>query len=240
MIKAVFFDLYNTLAGFSPAREVVQAQAGRELGLELDKAGIIRGYVEADELMTAQNARKHVARLTPEEQRAFFARYEQLVLRGAGVQASEELASRVWERVRQIPYGLAAYDDAVPCLISMKERGLTTGVISNVDGDLDQMCRTLGLAEWVDFTMSSRKAGAEKPKPRIFQMALAEAEVQPHEAMHVGDQYNGDIVGARGVGILPILLDREWLLHHYTDVRRIRSLDEVPDLLEDSGPGIRP
>ena len=69
MIKAVFFDLYNTLATFAPPREVLQMEAAREFGLELDPAGIPRGYVEADDLMTEQNAVRHIVQLSREERR---------------------------------------------------------------------------------------------------------------------------------------------------------------------------
>ena len=44
MVKAVFFDLYNTIAGFQPRREEVQAIAARDLGLDLEPA---RGSSEA-------------------------------------------------------------------------------------------------------------------------------------------------------------------------------------------------
>jgi HAD superfamily hydrolase (TIGR01549 family) len=231
MIKAVFFDLYNTLARFYPPRELVQVQAAQALGIAIKPEGVVRGYVDADEFMTAQNARTHVARLSPEEQRTFFARYEQLVLNGAGVQADEALAARVWDRVRSIPYGLAPYDDAVPCLVELKAEGYTLGVVSNLDGDLDALCGELGIGEYVAVVMSSRKAGAEKPSPRIFQAALALADAAPAEAMHIGDQYNGDVAGARAAGMMPVLLDREGLLGHYRDVLRISDLDGVPALV---------
>ena len=39
-------------------------------------------------------------------------------------------------------------------------------------------------------------------------MALKKAGVAPIEAMHVGDQYEMDTVGALGVGMKAVLLDR--------------------------------
>lgn len=231
MIRAVFFDLYNTLARFYPPREQVQAQAAEALGLRLEREGLVRGYMAADEFMTAQNAQRHVARLSVDEQRAFFTRYEQLVLKGAGVDATEELAASMWDRVRGIPYGLALYNDALPCLKALKAEGFILGIISNLNGDLDELSRTLGMADSLDFTVSSFAAGAEKPHPRIFQVALGKADVQPSEAVHVGDQYNGDVVGARGAGLHPVLLDRESVLAHYTDVTRIAGLDQVRPLV---------
>ena len=60
--------------------------------------------------------------------------------------------------------------------------------------------------------------------------ALAAAGVSAEEAVHVGDTYGADIVGAQGVGIRPILLDRDG-----TQTCRwsetIQSLTELPGLL---------
>ena len=227
MIKAVFFDLYNTLARFHPPREQIQMEAAQEFGLELEPAGITRGYIEADHYMTEQNARRHIAQLSPEERRAFFARYEQRVLKGAGVDASEELADRVWGRVRKIPQSLALFDDVLPALRDLKGRRIIIGLISNMYQDLDELCRRLEMAPFLDFVVSSQSAGAEKPHAKIFQAALDKAGVQPDEALHVGDQYHGDVAGARGVGIHPVLLDRDGLLDGYNDVDRISGLAEV-------------
>ena len=54
--KAVFFDMYNTLAGFRPSRYEVQSEACREFGIEVTPAGIVQGYAAADAYMTEQNA----------------------------------------------------------------------------------------------------------------------------------------------------------------------------------------
>ena len=55
-IKAVFFDLYNTLARFDPPREEQQARACRELGLTLRPELLPRAYLQADDFMARENA----------------------------------------------------------------------------------------------------------------------------------------------------------------------------------------
>ena len=79
-LKAVLFDVYGTLAGFDPPREQIQAQALERFGLEVTASGIDTGYHMADEFMTRQNATKPVRTMNGNEQWAFFARFEQLVL----------------------------------------------------------------------------------------------------------------------------------------------------------------
>ena len=48
MIKAVFFDLYGTLAGFSPSRYEIQSSACADFGVSVTPEGILRGYALAD------------------------------------------------------------------------------------------------------------------------------------------------------------------------------------------------
>ena len=51
--------------------------------------------------------------------------------------------------------------------------------------------------------------------------------------MHVGDQLSSDIDGARGVGINPVLLDRDGNHEEVTDCPRIETLMELSPLLAD-------
>lgn len=232
MIKAVFFDLYGTLAGFSPPREKVQNQACQHFGFTVSREGLVWGYAAADAFMAQVNAGPHpMSRHTPEERAAFFAEYERLILQGAGVAVNQETAGRVWERVQQIPYGLALFDDALPALDDLRGRELTLGMVSNMGRDMQKLSDRLGLTPYLDFAIASREVGAEKPHPPIFHAALRRAGVQPQEAIHVGDQYLSDVQGARGVGITPLLIDREGVLAEVTDCPKIASLMEISDYL---------
>ena len=58
-------------------------------------------------------------------------------------------------------------------------------------------------------------------------MALERAGVRASEAVYVGDQYETDVVGARGGGINPVLIDRYDLLTKVSDCPRIHSLTEL-------------
>jgi FMN phosphatase YigB (HAD superfamily) len=53
-MKAVFFDLYGTLAGFDPPREDIQMRAAVKFGFVLTKDGIDSGYHVADQFLTRQ------------------------------------------------------------------------------------------------------------------------------------------------------------------------------------------
>ena len=56
MIRAVFFDMYGTLAGFSPSRFELQSQACADFGIRVTPEGVLKGYAAADAYMNEQNA----------------------------------------------------------------------------------------------------------------------------------------------------------------------------------------
>ena len=231
MIRAVFFDLYYTLARWWPPREELQATACQEFGIQVNAEGITRGYAAADAMMAHQNATRPLRTMSREERREFMAEYERLVLEGCGIQVSQELAGRIFARLRQIPYDLALFDDVLPILELLRQQELTLGLISNMNRHGAAVLERLGLTPYLSFVVTSEEVAAEKPHAPIFRAALERAEVEPHQTLHVGDQYESDVMGARGVGIHPVLLDRDGLQTHYNDVRRISTLTELPGVL---------
>jgi putative hydrolase of the HAD superfamily len=231
-IRAVFFDLYNTLAGFDPPRDVIQARAAEQVGLRLTKAGVDAGYLEADAFMARQNAGPRPVRaMAAAERDAFFARFEQLVLGGAGHSVSLELASEVWRLVRQQTYSLALFPDVLPGLKALRDGGYILGVITNLDMSGAAVLERFGLAGHIGFAATSRDAGAEKPHPPVFLAALKLAGAAPHEAVHVGDQLDSDIAGAESAGIRAVLMDRTGGHRGYTKHPRVEGMADVPAAL---------
>ncbi len=227
MVKAVFFDFYNTLVQFWPPVDVIQQASCKELGLNVSKEGIRRGYALADEYMSTENSGVPLAERTSEERDIFFAEYERLIIKGAGIDVTPRLADQVWRMTTQTPKYFALFDDVLSGLELLKKRDITLAVITNLRRDMGKECGDLGLTPYLDFCVTSTDAGAEKPHAPIFLTALKRARVEPGEAVHVGDLYHADIRGAREVGITPVLLDREGWRRDVMDCPKITS---VPDL----------
>ena len=234
-IRAVFFDLYDTLVGFDPPREVVQARAMEPFGFVVDKIGIDAGYAMADALMAEQTAQAPLSDLSPEAQSSFFQRYEQLILRGAGHEVDLHKAGEVWKAVRRQEYGFALYEDVIPALNSLQAGGYVVGVITNMSQLGQDVAERMGFRDSVDFTLSSMDVGASKPDPQMFRAALEQAGVEAAAAVHVGDQIETDIEGARRAGINPILIDRHSAATDYDTCPRITTLDELPPVIDAFG-----
>ena len=87
-----------------------------------------------------------------------------------------------------------------------------------------------GLRDYLAHVVDSAVAGVEKPDPRIFQHALEASGAAADGTVHVGDLYHADVLGARGAGVHPLLLDPygDW---RDADCAVARDLTEVADAL---------
>ncbi len=234
MLKAVFFDWFNTLAHYHPPREELESQALQELGIRASPEKIRPGLLMADRDYFEENALSPVQKRTPEEQAKVYTRYQRTVLTEAGVNAPEDLLLKIMRRLQQLCRGMnfVLFDDVLPTLERLKEPKLTLGLITNLNRDMGPICHQLGVEPYLDFTVTSEEAGADKPQPPIFLLALERAGVNPSEAVHVGDQYKLDVIGAREVGITPMLIDRSDSYPEVNDCPRIRSLTELAGNLQ--------
>ena len=101
------------------------------------------------------------------------------------------------------------------------------GLLTNATRETVSVHRSMGLEPYLDFVATSAEVGVDKPEPQVFLTALKYAGVESSEAIHVGDQYELDVIGARGVGITPVLLDRYDVYPEIRDCRRIKQLSEL-------------
>lgn len=226
-MRAISFDFYNTLCQFTPPREERQAQAAAAHGIALSAERLRTAYVEGEHFWTWENARWPIAQRAGDDLEAFYAAYEQHLLAAAGVQVGRDLALRIYRTYSELPRALTLFDDALPALRAARAFGAGVAIISNADRNLAAECEALGLAPYVDALVCSCDVGCEKPAPEIFNNALAQLGVPPADALHVGDQYYSDVVGARGVGMHAVLLDRLGLLGSFGDCVRVSNLLQV-------------
>ncbi len=143
----------------------------------------------------------------------------------------ERLAEVDGEFMRQLqsPEHRALYEDAIPTLRTLAEKGLRLGVISNATEGLVPLLLRMGVAPFFEVVVASWLVGYDKPQREIFDLALEGMDVPPEEAVHVGDSYFYDYLGASHAGLGAILLDRRGTAKW--DVPRVSSLRELPAAL---------
>ncbi|HUH11715.1 MAG TPA: HAD-IA family hydrolase [Longimicrobiales bacterium] len=220
-LRAVFLDAGGTLIhldwGF--------------LAAALARVGIARTRPELERAF--DGARRRVGRLLTERPGSSEAERASTLwsamLEGCGC-ADPRLAADVAAEVRgrDAEGRLWAHVEpgTVDALRALRARGLTVGVVSNSDGRVATFLEAAGLSMHLDFIVDSGRVGIEKPDPRIFHVACAQAGIGPAAAVHVGDVHAIDVVGARAAGVRPILLAAA--ATDGDDCLRIASLTELP------------
>lgn len=233
MTTVILFDWFNTLADYHPPRAEIHADACRAVGIEVPKEKLAAGILLADHYYVDQNSRSPIKERPVEEQIEIFARMERIALKKAGVDASDDVALDIMQHVvREFSSTrFVLFGDVLPAFGLLKERGLTLGIISNIDHDLMPVCQEIGLAPYVDVIVTSHEVGSEKPQAPIFLAALNQAGAGSSEAIYVGDHYATDVVGAQRVGMKGVLLDRHDLFGEITTCPRIGTLAEIVEHL---------
>jgi putative hydrolase of the HAD superfamily len=89
---------------------------------------------------------------------------------------------------------------AVDTLASLRARGIELAVVSNWDIGLAEHLERIGIAHLFSTVVTSAEAGAAKPDPAAFRLALGRLRVEPERALHVGDEAE-DAEGATAAGM---------------------------------------
>ena len=97
---------------------------------------------------------------------------------------------------------------ALEAVRRLERLGIALCVVSNWDVGLEEHLRALGLRLPV---VTSAEAGAPKPDPAVFRLALARLGVAADRALHVGDS-PADEQGAAAAGMrfAPAPLESVW------------------------------
>ena len=121
------------------------------------------------------------------------------------------------------------YADALPALARLATR---FPLVSLTNGNAD--IERIGIAHLFRFSISSRDCGVAKPAPAIFHAACARLGLPPHAVLHVGDDPELDVAGARAAGLRTTWLNRSglsWPLSDQPDLT-VPDLAELADRLE--------
>lgn len=229
MIKAVFFDWSDTLARPELDQQEVVHRAAQESGIELPITKLISCIRKAESQVPTGSPARWVEGKDEEP----FVLWWKVLLSDIGVKTSKEVMLQMTRRLKQVTENLSwvLYDDSMPTLKKLKNRGFVLGLITSMGEEMNILCKRSGIDTYLDFVVTLKEVDAGKPKPPIFLLGLERAKVNAHEAVYVGDRYETDVLGARGVGIKPILIDRFDLMSEVKDCIRIHSLTELDHYL---------
>ena len=115
---------------------------------------------------------------------------------GNSIQDSKILASSAFNTFFEFRNKVVFFEGAINVLIALSEK-YKVYALTNGNADV----KMIGIDKYLSGAVSSAEVGVSKPSPEIFEVVLNKAGEEAKSCIHVGDDYEDDIVGANNAGI---------------------------------------
>jgi putative hydrolase of the HAD superfamily len=234
MIEAVFFDAGETLLSPQPSWSELSAKVLQERGHDVSVDLMREAWRHGGQHFLRAADEGRTFSTSHDESHQFWTALYTDMLEFLGIEDRD--APEVLYQTFSDPAVYSLFEDAIPTIGDLRERGLKLGVISNFEGWLRTLLDKLDVTHLFDVLAISGDLGWEKPDPRIFKWSMEEVGVDAPSSVHVGDSPNFDAQPAHDLGMTGVLLDRHgrWSDLH-ADYPTISSLGELPDLIDERG-----
>lgn len=192
MKRAILFDLDNTFYPYAPAHA-----AGLEACIAEGGAWIGQGYMEA-----RKSVGERLKGQAASHSRLLYFHTALEAVNGRSRTADAlHLEAVYWEAFfREMLLGLDPA--AEPLLTALRQKGMDLGLVTDLTTAVQfKKIMRLSLDEAFDAVVSSEEAGAEKPDPRIIELALEKLGASKEKAVLIGDDAAKDGGAARAAGI---------------------------------------
>ena len=216
-VRAVLLDLYDTLvwSRWPSLRDLIEERAG------LDEGELVRAFVRTRPARSVGTYSGVEGDMTA-------------VLHEAGVADDPTLVAELVDIERTfLVNGVHLYEDSVPVMRAVRERGIRVAVVSNCSHSTRPIVERLGLEDEADAVVLSFEVGVAKPDAGIYLTALERLRVAPDEAVFVDDQA-AYCDGATAVGMTSYLIQREGAMpdEGRGDPEGRRVIDDLRALLD--------
>ena len=194
-MRAVIFDWFGTLAAWPHGPSSSYTSIFEEHGYRVDPALFDLYHARWDGV-------DHTEHSTSRRNYMSWSRQRLVGLAGeCGVpeHRTDQLVDAMIEADQRT--AMVVYPEVPVVLSELRQRGLTVGVCSNWNWDLDVVLGTTGVEELIDGAVTSARVGYRKPHAAIYRSILATLGVAASEALFVGDSWEPDVLGPIGAGM---------------------------------------
>jgi HAD superfamily hydrolase (TIGR01549 family) len=227
-LKVVLFDFVNTLARKVPTTsDVLSAYIKESFQVTIDPKEIDLQIAKLDEVKLYSTL---AARSERDYRRKYYAQFNEELLIRLGIRPSINI-DMLFEYMNSLPRTWALFPQVEEVFKKIKERGLSIGVISNFDIDLDSILRAdLGIFDFCDYVYCSSVVGMEKPNALFYQGFFSLHMIDVKSCIYFGDNYELDYVAGNQIGLTTYLLD---VNNQRSDIEQsITSISEVVKVID--------
>jgi HAD superfamily hydrolase (TIGR01549 family) len=237
--KAVLFDLGNTLWHIPepPPVEAIRNETVRRI---LD---LLRSWdVEPDDGLRFIGRDIRLA-ITAADREAYesdavspdFAGIVRQVGASHGLSLTPAQAERLWHtwNLEGAFFGRRLFDGAIEALDALRGRGLRLACVTNrAFGGPAFMAEVEehGLAPYFDVMSVSCEVGYMKPHPKLYHHALEALDVEPSDAVMVGDSLKADVAGSQALGMTAVWRRHDGIREDIDGVQPDFVIDELREL----------
>jgi putative hydrolase of the HAD superfamily len=229
--KAICFDMGYTLLMHRPTGPDLYRRVLADSGIDVTLEALEGALAPARDHYMKSTREGRDFESSMEQARGFWAEYNGIILRALAVpdDRHQEVGERIYTSAWR-PENWVIYPEVMATLEALRVEGIRMMVISNFVDTLRAVCELHQVAVFFEDIIASVEAGAMKPDPRIFGLALRRLELDAVDVWHVGDNYWADVLGSRAAGMTPVLVDRERAVPH-PDCLTVQSLHELVELV---------
>ena len=192
MIRAVVFDVDNTLVDFRKWKNAAV------------DAGVV-AMIDAGLDLTTEQARKKIFEIYEQKGIEYQEVFDDFLHKVLGYVDYRILAAGIVAYRRAREGTLVSYPHVNLALLRLFRMHLKLAVVSDAPRmQVWMRLVQLGVDMFFDAVVTFDDTGVRKPAPEPFQKALELLEVEPHEAVMVGDWAERDIVGAKEIGMCTV------------------------------------
>ncbi|WNB91107.1 HAD family hydrolase [Bacillus sp. NEB1478] len=188
MIKAIFFDLYETLITEWKEEKKKAVYSTRELGLDpkiFKQEWDSRRFLRMDGTF-------------PDHQSVL-----RDILSAHGKRADHDAIEKVHQervRVKAVPF-CEMHPEVMDLLKRLKAMDIKIGLISNCAPEEVQAWKSCELPAYFDTVIFSYEVKYAKPSPQIYHLACEKLGVSPQESIFIGDGGSDELNGAQDAGM---------------------------------------
>jgi FMN phosphatase YigB (HAD superfamily) len=212
MIRAVFFDVANTLLDKPELYPNILKVLSRH-GYSVDIVMLARRHRLLSEFMDFPD----------KTSRGFYDQFNSQLLLALGIIPTAPLLDDVFQACTYLPW--REFEDVV----ALREIALPKGVISNWDKSLPDKLRDLVRLDF-QWILGSELMMVRKPQPAFYEYAIKASGFNADEILYIGDSLKLDVQPANILGIRTVLIDR-LDLYPFATVPRIRDFNELERFL---------